>query len=122
MATATRTTLDAKTRSIELAQTHGHTACSHAARTLGWTLDDTTGALVSLALEIHSAHSETVYAVGYSAATDDASCECTAAQYGRGCTHRGVAIICGREVARIYSAAGRADAEHGYHLDMARGE
>ena len=100
MATATRTT-DARARSIELAQAHGETICSHRARTLGWTLDAQTGALVSLALEIHSAHDgEQVYSVGYLASRDDGLCDCQAAQYSRPCWHRGLAILCGRYVAQ----------------------
>lgn len=93
-------TTDARARSLELAVQRGHTSCSHAARTLGWSLDEQSGALVSMALEIHSAHDETRYSVGYLAAKDDATCECQAAQYGRACWHRGLAIICGRYVAR----------------------
>jgi hypothetical protein len=100
--------MDAKTRSLELATGHGQTSCSWAATTLGWTLDEATGALVSLALAIRSATSdETVYAVGYRAAADDAECECPAAQHGRGCWHRGLAILTGRAVARCYTSAGR---------------
>ncbi|HZC04072.1 MAG TPA: SWIM zinc finger family protein [Ktedonobacterales bacterium] len=102
MATATKTLTDARARSIELATAKGHTPCSHAAKTLGWHLDER-DQLVSLALEIHSAHDETRYAVGYLASADDASCDCQAAQYGRPCWHRGLAIICGRDVARIYA-------------------
>lgn len=103
MTTATKTTIttDARTRSVELATAKGHTSCSHSARTLGWHLDER-GQLVSLALEIASAHSDEVYAVGYLASSDDASCDCPAASYGRPCWHRGLAILCGREVARIY--------------------
>jgi hypothetical protein len=119
MATATRTPTDTKTRSLELAQAHGQTPCSHAAKTLGWSLDETTGALMSLALEIRSAHSDAVYAVGYSAASDDASCECAAAQHVRPCWHVGLALMIGREVRRIYSPAGRAESERQYRADLA---
>ncbi|HZC04413.1 MAG TPA: hypothetical protein VE338_02135 [Ktedonobacterales bacterium] len=130
MATATTTTrtptvTDAKARSLVLATAHGQTSCSWAAKTLGWTLDETTGELVSLALAISSATSdETVYAVGYRAAADDAECECPAAQHGRGCWHRGLAMLAGRSIARCYSPAGRREnaleeshdgAHHGAH-------
>ena len=94
MAAAAKMT-DARTRSIELAQARGETPCSWAARTLGWTLDDATGALVSLALAIHSAHSEQVYSVGYRASVDDATCDCPAARYGRPCWHRGLGVLKG---------------------------
>lgn len=108
MATAVAKTTDARARSLELAEAHGHTSCSHAAKTLGWTLDERTGALVSLVLEISSATSDAVYAVGYNAYDDDATCDCPAARYGRhGCWHRGLAILCGRDVARCYAPAGR---------------
>ena len=100
MATATRTTTDARARSIELAQAHGETICSHRARTLGWTLDER-GQLVSLALEIRSAHDgEQTYSVGYLASRDDGLCDCQAAQHHSGCWHRGLAILCGRHIAQ----------------------
>ncbi|HEU5343165.1 MAG TPA: SWIM zinc finger family protein [Ktedonobacterales bacterium] len=118
MAAAAKMT-DARTRSIELAQARGETPCSWAARTLGWTLDDATGALVSLALAIHSAHSEQVYSVGYRASVDDATCDCPAARYGRPCWHRGLGVLKGRSVARLYSPAGRAEAERAYRADLA---
>lgn len=111
MATATQKTnakTDPKTRSLELATAHGETSCSHHAHTLGWTLDEETGALVSLALIIDSAHEPGVsYAVGYDARRDDASCDCKSAQYGGACHHRGLAILCGRSVAQCYAPAGR---------------
>lgn len=125
MATATITTrtppvTDTKTRSLELAQAHGQTSCSHGAKTLGWTLDEQTGELVSLALAIRSATSEeTVYTVGYRTAADDAECECPAAAHRSGCWHRGLAIIQGRAVARLYSPTGRAEAERAYCCDLA---
>lgn len=121
MATAAKihTTADAKTRSIELAREHGHTSCSHAARKRGLTLSETTDELVFLEVEIESAHSDARDFLIYQARTDDARCECLAAQNGRGCWHRGVAILCGRVVAKIYSAAGRAEAERDYHRDVA---
>lgn len=104
----TAKTTDAKTRSLQLAAEKGETSCSHAAKTLGWTLDEQ-GTLVSLALEIRSAHNdEQVYAVGYSASEDDATCDCTAASYGRPCWHRGLAILAGRVIARCYTPAARA--------------
>lgn len=106
---ATTKATDPKTRSLELAAEKGETSCSHAAKTLGWTLDEQ-GALVSLALEIRSAHSdEQVYAVGYSASDDDASCDCTAANYGHPCWHRGLGILAGRVIARCYTPAARAE-------------
>lgn len=107
---------DPRTRSLELAEARGETSCSHRAHTLGWTLSDA-GALVSLALAIDSAHDlETRYAVGYSAATDDATCDCTAAQYGRPCWHRGLAILCGRAVTESYSTRGRASTRRAQYL------
>lgn len=120
MATARKihTTTDAKTRSLELAHARGETSCSHAVKTLGWNLDER-GALVSLALAITSATSDdTTYAVGYLAQADDASCDCTAASYGRPCWHRGLAIIKGRSVAYGYSPKGRAEAERDYLRDL----
>lgn len=122
MATALKTMTDARSRSIELAEARGETPCSWAARTLGWTLDERTGALVSLALAIHSAHdAATVYAVGYDARRDDATCDCPAARHGHlhGCWHRGLAIIKGRSVARLYSPAGRAEAARAYQVTLA---
>lgn len=107
---------DPQVRSVALAA-RGHTACSHAARTLGWTLDED-GALVSLALEVASAHGDAVYAVGYSAASDDASCDCRAAQFGQPCWHRGLAIVMGREVARLYAPAGRAATRREQALEL----
>lgn len=98
---ATAKTTDARVRSLELAVAKGHTACSHAAKTLGWALDER-GELVSLALEIRSATSDAVYAVGYLASSDDALCECEAAQHHAACWHRGLAILCGRAVALVY--------------------
>lgn len=120
MAAAVKTT-DARRRSLELATARGETACSWTAKTLGWTLDEQTGALVSLALAIHSAHTEDVYAVGYDARQDDASCDCPAARYGQrhGCWHRGLAILKGRSIARLYAPAGRAEAERAYRADLA---
>lgn len=99
---------DPKTRSLQLAAEKGEASCSHAAKTLGWTLDEQ-GALVSLVLEIRSAHGEQVYAVGYLAAEDDASCDCMAASYGRPCWHRGLGILAGRVIARCYTPAARAE-------------
>lgn len=118
MIAAVKTT-DTRARSLELATARGEAPCSWAARTLGWTLDDATGALVSLALAIHSAHSEQVYAVGYRTSVDDAECDCPAASYGRPCWHRGLAILKGRIVARLYAPAGRAEAERAYRADLA---
>lgn len=113
MATATHTMIDPRERSLELAREKGHTSCSHAARTLGWTLDAQSGALVSLTLEITSATSDAVYAVTYNAYDDDATCDCPGARYGRhGCWHRGLGILCGREVARCYTPAGRRETLH----------
>ena len=123
MATAVAKTMtDGRSRSIELAEARGETSCSWAAKTLGWTLDDATGTMVSLALAIHSAHdASTVYAVGYDVRRDDATCDCPAARYGhhRACWHRGLAILCGRSVARLYSPAGRAEAARAYQATMA---
>lgn len=123
MATATITTrtppvTDAKTRSLELAQAHGQTSCSHAAMTLGWTLDERSGELVSLAVAIRSAtQEERVYAVGYRAAADDAECECPAAAHHHACWHRGLAILAGRAVARCYTPAGRREnAQEAAHM------
>lgn len=100
MATATRTTTaDAKTRSLELATARGETHCSHAAKMLDWTLDER-GQLVSLALSVASATSKRGYVLTYSRAADDAPCSCEAAQHARGCWHRGLALLCGRYVAR----------------------
>lgn len=119
-AAATRTPLDTKNRSLELAQAQGQTSCSHAARTTGWTVDEATGELVSLSLAIRSAHgSDTAYTVGYHSGDDDAQCSCRAARMGRGCWHRGLAIIKGRSVARLYSLAGRAEAERAHCADLA---
>lgn len=104
-------TIDLRARSLALAAAHGETSCSHAARTLGWTLDDATGELVSLALAIQSAHdAETTYAVGYSARQDDATCDCKAATHRQACWHRGLAILTGRAVATCYTPGGRAAA------------
>lgn len=119
MATAVAKTTDARARSLELAEAHGHTSCSHAAKTLGWTLDERTGALVSLVLEISSATSDAVYAVGYLAGSDDASCDCPAGAHHRPCWHRGLAILKGRSVARLYTLAGRAEAARAYRADLA---
>lgn len=119
MATAVAKTTDARARSLELAEARGETPCSWAARTLGWTLDEHTGALVSLALAIHSAHSDAVYAVGYLAGSDDASCDCPAGAHHRPCWHRGLAILKGRSVARLYTLAGRAEAARAYRADLA---
>lgn len=107
---------EAKARSLALAAARGHTACSHAARTRGWSLNETTGELVSLALEIASATSERVYAIGYLAATDDAICECAAAQHGSPCWHCGLALLVGRAVERLYAPAGREAAERDAYL------
>jgi hypothetical protein len=126
MATAAaKATTDARARSIELAQARGETPCSWAARTTGWTLDEQSGALVSLALAIYSAHdADTVYAVGYDARRDDASCDCPAARYGQrhGCWHRGLGIVKGRSVARLYAPAGRAEAARASQADLAAEE
>ena len=117
---ATTKTTDARTRSLELAVAHGETSCSWAARTLGWTLDDESGELISLALAIHSAHdADTVYAVGYDARRDDATCDCKAAGFGAPCWHRGLAILKGAAVKRLYSLAGRAEAERAWRADLA---
>jgi len=87
---------------------------------LGWTLDETSGALVSLALAITSATcADVVYIVGYRATTDDAECECAAAAHGRPCWHRGLAILCGREVARLYTPTQRTQAARDAHADHA---
>ena len=126
MATAVAKTMtDGRSRSIELADARGETSCSWAAKTLGWTLDDATGTLVSLALAIHSAHdASTVYAVGYDARQDDATCDCPAARYGQrhGCWHRGLGIVKGRSVARLYAPAGRAEAARASQADLAAEE
>lgn len=118
-AAATRTSTDARTRSLELAEARGETACSWSARTLGWSLDEQSGALVSLSLEIASATSDAVYSVTYDAASDDACCTCRSAQYGRPCHHRGLACTKGRAVARLYAPAGRAEAARAYQRDLA---
>ena len=120
MATATRPTTDARTRSLELAEARGETSCSWAARTLGATLEERTSVLVSLALEIHSAHdADTAYTVGYDAQRDDAACTCPAAAHHQACWHRGLGILCGRSVARLYSPAGRAEAARAARFDLA---
>ena len=98
-----QTKVSARERSVQLAEARGETPCSHKARTLGWTLDEE-GGLVSLALEIRSAHQEDVmYTVGYSAASDDASCDCKAAQFNNACWHRGLGIIMGRQLVKFYA-------------------
>lgn len=116
MVTAT-TTMTAKMRSLKLALTKGHTNCSHAARTLVWALDED-GILASLTLEIQSARSDATYGVVYLAAADDGICDCRAALFGRPCWHRGLGILCGRAVAQLYTAVGRAAAERAYHRDL----
>lgn len=121
MATATRTTTDTQARSIELAKVKGHTVCSHAARIIGWTLDETTGALASAAWRISSAHSDAQYTVTY-VAGGEVQCECQAAQHARSCWHAGLAQLMAAEIARIYSPAGRAACEREYRANMARGE
>lgn len=60
------------------------------------------------------------YHVVYSAAQDDALCHCESAQRGgRPCWHRGLAILNGRELARLYAPQGRAEAERTYLRDVA---
>lgn len=119
-AAATKTTTDARTRSLELAEAGGETSCSWAAHTRDWTLDATTGALLTLALEIDSAsHANMRYAFTYDATTDDARCCCTAAQAGQACWHRGLAVIKGRSMARLYTPAGRAEAARAYRANLA---
>lgn len=117
--TATQVAMESKARSIELAQAKGHTACSHAARIIGWVCDGE-GDLTSAAWRIASATSDAEYTVGYLAFTDDADCDCRAGQFGRPCWHRGLGIIIGRELARIYSPAGRAESERAYRADVGR--
>lgn len=119
-AAAAAKTTHPRTRSLELAEARGETSCSWAARTLGWTLDDETGELISLALAIHSAHTDaTVYAVTYDARRDDATCTCKAAAHRQACWHRGLGLLKGASVARLYAPAGRAEAERAYRADLA---
>ena len=102
---------DARTRSLALAAARGETSCSWSAHTRDWTLDPTTGALRTLALEIDSAtRADVRYALTYDAAADDAQCCCRAAQASRACWHRGLAILKGRSVAACCTPAGRASA------------
>lgn len=118
MATATAIRTDAKTRSIELAQEKGHTVCSWAARSIGFTLGED-GQLVNAAWRVESASSDAEYVVTYTAASDRAECECAAAQYGRPCWHAGLALLKGRYLARLYSAGGRDEAEYIVLRDLA---
>lgn len=99
MATATKTTTDAKTRSLELVAARGYAGIGPCS-TLGYTLDDASGKLVSLAVRVASASGGEEHVVTYSAASDDATCDCTAASYGKACFHRGVGLQAARYVAR----------------------
>lgn len=111
MAIATATHVDQRARSLELAQARGHTVCSWAARTIGWTLGDG-GELVNAAWRVESASSDAEYIVSYTAADDRAECACQAAQHHRPCWHAGLALMKGRYLAHLYSPAGRAEAEY----------
>lgn len=121
MATAMVTRIDQRARSIELAEARGETVCSWHARSIGYTLGEG-GDLVNAAWRVASASSDAVYVVTYIAAGDHAdyaACECRSAQYGRPCWHAGLALMMGRYLARMYSAAGRAEAERAYRRDLA---
>ena len=68
--------------------------------TIGFTLNETTGALISLAVKVASASGGEDHIVTYQTAADDAQCDCTAASFGKACFHRGVGLQAGRYVAR----------------------
>lgn len=124
MATAVAVKVDARARSIDLAEARGETVCSWHARSIGLTLDGANGEgdLVNAAWRVASASSDAVYTVTYTAAGDHgdhAECECRSAQYGRPCWHVGLALMMGRYLAQMYSAAGRAEAERTYRRDLA---
>lgn len=105
-ARATATRVEAKTRSIELAQARGY-HCQGPARSVGIELDEV-GRLISLTLRIPSASSAAVYTLVYVLAHDDAhGCTCPSATHGRPCWHRGVAVAGGRWIAHLAATGWR---------------
>lgn len=118
-----RSRAELRDRSVALASGRGQTACSWSARTRDWTLAAGTGALVDASWWIASATRDDVrYVVRYDAATDDATCECAAAFARAACWHRGLAIIKGRALRRLYSPEGRAAARREARRDRAQDE
>jgi hypothetical protein len=101
MAAAVKTTVDARARSLELAEARGYWSVCPPGRSVGLALDDA-GLVISYTLRIPSASEADVWhIVTYSASHDDAVCDCHAGQYGRACWHRGVAIRAGRRLAHL---------------------
>jgi hypothetical protein len=73
------------------------------------TCDPFSGELLSLVVEVDSAHDEwTRYTVVYDAGSDSARCSCPATGP---CHHAGKALRYSRYAAEAYSPAGRAEAE-----------
>lgn len=113
------TPFDARDRSVALATARGQTATSWYARIMGWMLRED-GSLDTAAWWITSATQQfTRYYVIYRADWDDARCECQAAKCGQACWHRGLGVLCGRELARLYSPRGRAEAMRAYWRELA---
>lgn len=100
---------DRQAHSIELAQVKGHTVCSWAARTVGFTLGEY-GELVGAAWRVDSASSDAEYVVTYTAVGNHVECECLAAKHHRGCWHAGLGLMLGGYLARLYSPLGRIEA------------
>lgn len=100
MTTATRTTSDARTRSLEIVGERGYFGWGPA-RTVATVLDDSGRRLISLTVRVPSASQAGVWHVlTYDAAADDASCDCRSAAHGGPCLYRGCAVNAGRYVAR----------------------
>src|SRR5690348_12078730 len=101
MATAVAKTTDAQARSLEIVRERGYYGWGPA-RTVATVLDASGRRLISLTVRVPSASRAGVWHVlTYTSASDDAVCDCLAAQHGYGCLHRGCAVNAGRYVARL---------------------
>lgn len=92
---------DARARSLEIVSERGYYGWGPAC-TVATVLDASGRRLVSLTVRVPSASQAGVWhMLTYDATTDDATCDCLAAQHGLGCFHRGCAVNAGRYVARL---------------------
>lgn len=96
---APQPTVDAKRRSLELVAAHGYQGMGPW-RTVDYTLDGASDALISLTIRVPSASGGEEHVVTYRTVTDDAQCDCPASRYHCPCFHRGVGLQAGRYVAR----------------------
>lgn len=94
-------TVDARTRSLELAEARGYWSVCPPGRSMEITLDDG-GKVITYTLCIPSASQAGVWhLVTCDVRHDDARCDCPAARCNGACWHRGIGVRSGRYIARL---------------------